>query len=254
LTLENMAGEKATYHWEPKADQTFAYPKGPARLDRPNDASIQIVHLKSPQNPFQIVWPRKVSFDTYNGEQSYSMFEWWNHWPVAQVGSSGRPAIAADRASHTSLSHIYWEPYDRSANSMTKLLLCGLTGRDGANLLNLAKSWISPPDAILAQGASGPLDYDPAQRAFLVHGPHGQPQGPLTVRISSTAERPLVDPAFIVDHWGTPASVRVDLDRKEAVIPVRQGIEHHLYGDSLVVYLELTATSPVVITIEPAKR
>lgn len=35
-------------------------------------------------------------------------------------------------------------------------------------------------------------------------------------------------------------------------IPVRQGIEHHLDGDSLVVYLEFTATSPVVITIEPA--
>jgi hypothetical protein len=254
LTLENMAGEKATYHWEPKTDQTFAYPKGPQKLDRPDHANIQIVRLKSPQNPFQIVWPRKVSFDTYKGEQSYSMFEWWNHWPVAQVGSSGRPAIAADRASHTSLSHIYWETFARAPGSMTKLLLCGLTSRDGANLLPLAKSWLSPPDAILAQDASGPLDYDPAQRAFLVKGSRSQPQGPLTIRISSTAERPLVNPVFIVDHWSTPVSVRVDLDRKEPVIPVRQGIEHHLDGDSMVVYLELTATSPVVITIESAKH
>jgi hypothetical protein len=137
---------------------------------------------------------------------------------------------------------------------MTKLLLCGLTSRDGANLLPLAKSWLSPPDAILAQDASGPLDYDPAQRAFLVKGSRSQPQGPLTIRISSTAERPLVNPVFIVDHWSTPVSVRVDLDRKEPVIPVRQGIEHHLDGDSMVVYLELTATSPVVITIESAKH
>jgi len=44
------------------------------------------------------------------------------------------------------------------------------------------------------------------------------------------------------------------LDRKEPVVPVRQGIEHHLDGDSLVVYLELTATTPVAITIEPAKH
>lgn len=254
LTLENMAGETATYHWEPKTDQTFAYPKGPAKFDRPNNANIQIVHLKSPQNPFQIVWPHEVSFDTYNGEQSYSMFEWWNHWPVAQVGSSGRPAIAPDRASHTSLSHIYWKPFARSSDSMTKLLLCGLTGRDGTGLLPLAKSWLSPPDAILAQRALQSIEYDPAQRAFLVQGPDSRPQGPLTIRISSTPERPLVNPAFIVDHWSTTASVRIDLDGKKTNIPVRQGIERHLDGDSLVVYLELTATSPVVITIEPTKR
>jgi len=254
LTLENMAGETSTYHWEPKTERTFAYPKGPAKLDRPNNANIQIVHLKSPQNPFQIVWPRGVSFDTYNGEQSYSMFEWWNHWPVAQVGSSGRPAIAADRASHTSLSHIYWEPYARSSDSMTKLLLCGFTTRDGANLVPLANSWLAPPDVTLAQGRSSPVDYDPAQRAFLVHRPNNQSHDPLTIRISSTAERPLVNPAFIVDHWSTPATVRVDLDGKEAEIRVRQGIEHHLDGDSLVVYLELTATNPVSVSIEPAKH
>jgi hypothetical protein len=64
----------------------------------------------------------------------------------------------------------------------------------------------------------------------------------------------LVNPAFIVDHWSTPATVRVDLDGKEAEIRVRQGIEHHLDGDSLVVYLELTATNPVSVSIEPAKH
>ena len=259
LTLENMAGEKATYHWEPKTDETFAYPKGPAKLDRPNSANIQIVHLKSPQNPFQIVSTAgKVSFDSYNGEPSYSMFEWWNHWPVAQVGSSGRPAIAPDRASHTSLSHIYWEPFSKSPDSMTKLLLCGLTSRDGANPLTLAKSWLSPPEAMLAQGTLAPIEYDAAQRAFLVHGwnqqPGSRPPGPLTIRISATPERPLVDPAFIVDGWSTAATVRVDLDGRKADVPVRQGIEHHLDGDSLVVYVELSATTPVAITIESAKR
>lgn len=254
LTLENMAGETATYHWEPKTDQTFAYPKGPAKLDRPANANIQIVHLKSPQNPFQIVWPRKVSFDAYKGERSYSMFEWWNHWPVAQVGSSGRPAVAPDRASHTSLSHIYWEPYARTSDTMTKLLLCGLTGRDDANLLPLAKSWLSPPEALVTRGAPASIEYDPAQRAFLVEGSGSQPQGPLTVRFASTPEHPLVNPALVINRWSTAASVRVDRDGERVVLPVRQGIEHHLDGDSLVLYLELTATSPVVITIDPAKR
>jgi hypothetical protein len=137
---------------------------------------------------------------------------------------------------------------------MTKLLLCGLTGRDGANLLPLAKSWLSPPEAELAQGASGPLDYDPAQRAFLIHQSSSLTQSSLTINISSSEEHPLVNPALIVDRWSTSARVRVNVGGKEVEIPIRQGIEHRLDGDSLVVYLEFTATSPVAITLEATKR
>jgi hypothetical protein len=254
LTLENMNGETATYRWEKKTDQTFANPKGPAKLDRPANANIQIVRLKSPQNPFQIVPPDGVSFDTYNGEPSYSMFEWWNHWPVAQVGSSGRPAIAADRASHTSLSHMYWAPYAKTSESETKLLLCGLTSRDGANLLPLAASWLSPPDAKAVPADVDVVQYDPAQRAYLIHRVGSRQDGPLTIRIASTAKRPLVNPAFVIDHWSSLANVRVDVDGKKTDLPVRTGTEHHLDGDSLVVFLELTATEPVQVSIEPATR
>jgi hypothetical protein len=251
LTLENMAGETATYHWEPKTDGAFSLPKGPAKLDHPSNANMQIVRLKSAQNPFEIVWPRGVSFDTYNGEPSYSMFEWWNHWPVAQVGSSGRPAIAADRASHSSLSHIYWDAYARTAESMTKLLLCGLVERDSATkqLVPLAKSWISPPEAKLSVPGEGTVEYDPAQRAFVVHGKADAVRGPFTVLIESSAERPLVNPALVIDAAVTPKEVRVWIDGKEAKIPVRVGMEHHLEGDQVVIYLEMTATEPAEIQI-----
>ncbi|MES2392320.1 MAG: hypothetical protein V4555_11810, partial [Acidobacteriota bacterium] len=170
LTLENMAGEAKTYHWEAKTDHTFAKPKGPSgKLDPPQDANIQIVHLKSAQNPFQVVPPGGVTFDSYGNEPSYSMFEWWNHWPVAQVGSSGRPAIAADRASHSSLSHIYWQPYAKTADSMTKVMLCGLVGKDGAEkeVAELAKSWATP--AVATVGGMAVM-YDASQRAYVVAG------------------------------------------------------------------------------------
>lgn len=254
LTLENMAGETAVYRWEPKTNPSFANPKGPERLDRPKNANIQIVHLKSAQNPFQIVWPRGVSFDTYNGEPSYSMFEWWNHWPVAQVGSSGRPAIAADRASHSSLSHIYWEPYARSSDSMTKLLLCGLTSRDGAGVLPVAKSWLSPPDAKSVSPDPDTVEYDPAQRAFVVHRPNNRPESPITIQISGAAERPVVNPVFVIENWSGPTMVEVDVDGKKSDIPVRLGLEHHLNGDSLVIFLEFTATRPMLVTIKATKR
>lgn len=264
LTLENMAGDAATYHWEPKTDHAFTLPKGPARLDRPSDANIQIVHLKSAQNPFQIVSPPAVSFNSYNGEPSYSMFEWWNHWPVAQVGSSGRPAIAPDRASHSSLSHIYWEPYAKSPGSMTKLLLCGLVQRDGAQaaLPLLAKSWISPPPATLRGQPAGAVEYDPTQRAFLV--PHssessqsaaqGIAMQAIALHIDSSPSRPLVDPAFVIDDWNSTPKVSVSVGGKPIQVPVRFGIEHHLEGDKAVVYLQLTATQPVEIKIESSLK
>lgn len=51
LTLEDMAGETATYHWDPKPDRTFAYPRGPSKLDRPNNEQrtnqfVPGIHLK----------------------------------------------------------------------------------------------------------------------------------------------------------------------------------------------------------------
>jgi Concanavalin A-like lectin/glucanases superfamily len=255
LTLENMAGETATYHWELKTDHTFSLPKGPAKLDKPADANMQIVRLKSSQNPFEIVWPRGVSSNTYNSEPSYSTFEWWNHWPVAQLVSSGRLTVTSDRASHSSLSHIYWDPYERTADTMTKLLLCGLMKRNGeeANLLPLARSWIAPPEAKLAEAGSGTVKYDPAQRAFVVARPGEAAKEPLTIQIESSAERPLVNPAIVIEGWDAQAKVRVSVDGKQSMAPVRFGIEHHLNGDNAVVYVEMTAVGPVEMRIEPLK-
>jgi len=252
LTLENMTGEEATYHWEPKTDQTFAYPKGPTKLDRPNNANIQIVHLKSPQNPFQIVWPRKVSFDTYSGEQSYSMFEWWNHWPVAQVGSSGRPAIAPDRASHTSLSHIYWDPYEQSQETETKLLLCGLTRMNAQGLLPLARSWLSPPPIQASGRGVTAAEFDPAQRAFLVHRTAETPTAAVIVTLDASSDHPLVNPALVVENWSSP--VRLLIDGKAVIGKDSSGIGFSANEGkaTLIVWLKLNATSRIVIELRPA--
>ena len=257
LTLENMAGETATYHWQLKTDHAFTLPRGPAKLDRPEGANIQIVHLKSAQNPFQIVAPKGVTFDTYNFEPSYATFEWWDHWPVAQLVSSGRVAVTADRASHSSLSHIYWQPYARTADTMTKLLMDGLTARDGAaaNLLPLARSWTSPPEAHLRDAGAGTVQYDPGQRAFVVNRPGDKVKGPLAVEIESSSDHPVVDPALVIEQWRSgdaQSRARVTIDGKKADVPVRVGVEHHLDGDQAVVYVEMTATRPVEIEVEPA--
>jgi hypothetical protein len=253
LTLENMDGQAVTYRWEPKTGNSFGFPKGPAALNQPADANIQIVHLKSRENPFQIVWPRGISHDTYNDEQSYSMFEWWNHWPVAQVGSSGRPAVAADRASHTSLSHIYWDPWAKTSDTETKLLLCGLTTDAPTGLLPLAKSWLNPPAAHIDSGDVQSIEYDPAQRAFVVHRTGTAPAAAV-LAIDASAAHPLVDPAFVIENWLGSARVSMTVNGRKTAASPRLGMEHHLEGDSLIVYLPLTATQPVQIRIDRVAR
>jgi hypothetical protein len=94
------------------------------------------------------------------------------------------------------------------------------------------------------------VEYDTAQRAFVVHRKADGGRGPLTVLIGSSVDRPLVNPALVIEASDTPKKVRVWINSKEAQIPVRVGIEHDLDSDQAVVYLEMTAGEPVEIEIE----
>jgi hypothetical protein len=251
LTLKNLAGESQTYHWEPKTDKQFNYPKGPAKLDRPANANIQIVHLKSKENPFEVVWTKGVSMDTYSDTKSYSMFEWWDHWPVAQISNSFRLAVAPDRPSHASLSHIYWDPYDKTEDTATKLLLCGLTSPDAPGVVTLAKSWLSPP-AIQAAGTGvASQAYDPAQRAFVIKRYAAAAPAPLTVTLDASAEKPLVNPALVVENWEALAKVRLNGKPLSGKDKVRIGLSHNEGPATLVVWLKLDATSKTVIQLDP---
>ena len=113
ITLENMRGATKTYTWGRKAAEVFANPVGPGPVTGPPDPNIQVVNIKSQWKPFQVVSADGASADIYNNEKSYFNFLCWNHWPVAQIASSDRPCVTDDRASHSSLSHLYWKFYSK---------------------------------------------------------------------------------------------------------------------------------------------
>ena len=168
ITLENMQGMVKTYTWKPKPAGSFTKPNGPHGVSGPPDPNIQIVNLKSQWKPFQIVSSDGASADIYDGENTYFNFECWNHWPVAQIASSGRPCVANDRASHTSLSHLLWKTYSKDENTETKILMNGLTTQSPADLLTLAKSWLSPPKMQVNGDDYHNDGYDPTQRAYVL--------------------------------------------------------------------------------------
>jgi hypothetical protein len=246
LTIANMKGETAVYSWE----------KGPPakKMEKPEHPNIQLVNLKSNWKPFQIVSPANSSMQIYTGEPTYSMFEWWNHWPVAQVRSSGISAVAPDRASSSSLSHIYWDSYAQTENSMTKILLHGLTTKSAAELVPLAKSWLSPPAEEFTGTGFQSQGYDPTQRAFVVVRESNSTASQVRFLLKASSESPLMNPAFVIKNWGD-AEPKLSIDGKPVArgANFRYGFVSHLEGDDLVVWLAMESTKPTKVEFAAAK-
>jgi len=238
LTLENMQGETKTYSW---------LPHPPQKLDTPAGANIQIVNLKSQWKPFQIVAPKGVYFTSYRGEASNSMFEWWNHWPVALIPSSGRCAIAPDRAGHSSLSHIHWGTYSEDASTEVKLLMDGITNQPPAALLPLAESWLSAPALDVVRGALTSEGYDQAQRAYVLTATAAI-QKPIEVRFAGA----IYHPALVIHGWmGPEPAVRLDGRALPSGKQLRMGIVPGLRENKLVVWLDVQSQQPSTLTLIP---
>jgi hypothetical protein len=246
LTIGNMKGESATYSWE----------KGPPakKMDKPEDPNIQLVNLKSNWKPFQIVSPVNSSMRPYTGEVTYSMFEWWNHWPVAQVRSSGISAVAPDRPSHSSLSHILWDPYAQTENTMTKILLHGLTTKSVAELVPLARSWLSAPGIEVSGAGFQSQGYDQTQRAFVVTRFNAAAVPQLQLSLQASTQSPLINPAFVVKNWGeTEPKLRVNGKLVSRGADVRYGFVPTLEGTDLIVWFRMESTNPTTIGIATVK-
>ena len=242
LTFANLQGETATYEWKAKTMPGLSLPKGPKSFPEPKNLVIQRVNLKSEWKPFEIVWGDQISTDVYNGEDSMSSFEWWNHWPVGQIPSSGRPALAADRPGHTSLSHLYWPAYQETDTTLTKILLTGLTQLPASKLVPLAKSWRNPPELTLKDGR--PIPYDPAQRAYLV--PKEPPGSKISLILHATQDRPAEHLVLVLP--GRRQSPKVSVDGEPAS-SLRVGIVDSLQGPQAVLYFPLVATHEIRINL-----
>jgi hypothetical protein len=240
ITLANLKGESRVYHWQQKTVEGFSTPNGPNVFPEPASAVIQWVNLKSQWKPFQVAWGGPVSYEGYNGEKSLSSFEWWNHWPVAQITSSGRVALGADRPSHTSLSHIFWPVYQQDQQSVSKILLDGLTMHSAAELAALAASWRSPAliDATGAQDAH----YDPAQRAYVLSANSRETR----ITLHGSPESPVMNPALVIENWTGDAVVSSDLGASEKI---KSGFVDELGGRRLIVFLEVSSANDVKITV-----
>jgi hypothetical protein len=244
LTLANMKGETETYSWA----------KPPQRVDRPADANIQVVNLKSTWKPFQIISAVHARIRPYTGEKTYSTFEWWNHWPVAQVKSSGISAVAPDKPSHSSLSHLEGPAYARTEDSETKIMMHGLTQKSAADLVPLAKSWLSPPQVDVEGEGFGSNGYDPTQRAFVFTRSDGSSASVFRSVLRANNDSPLVHPAIVIKNWGgAQPSLKLDGKAVSWGPDFRFGRVNTLESVDLVVWMNIESTKPSSIEIASGK-
>jgi hypothetical protein len=256
LTLANMKGETHTYSWQngipPEAGKD-------GYINLPAGANIHVVNTNSTLKPFTIIAPAaNPIWDIYHGElrREVSLFPWWNHWPAAQKASDGRYAMDADYASHSSLSHASWEAYAQTENSMTKVMLHGLTAGKPADWVALAQSWSNPARLKLnsVTGFSGG-NYDPTERAYQVRCTANNAAKPLTLTLEGSTDSPIENPALVVKGWGNrPVSLLVDGKPVPRGKTFRYGYRDSLEGTDLVVWLEKKATQPTAIVLTPGKN
>jgi hypothetical protein len=112
----------------------------------------------------------------------------------------------------------------------------------------LARSWSHPP-AITALSGCKADGYRKESRDY----PIVTEKETMTVRIDATEESPLVNPCFTIRNWGHHGAAEVKVTGAEAK-DVRQGVITDTDGTkTMVIWLELAATSPLTLGISGAK-
>ena len=252
ITLGNLQGATKTYTWQPHTSNAFADPIGPGEVTGPPEASMQMVNLKSPWKPFQVVPPEQASSNFYNNERSYFTFECWNHWPVAQIASSDRPCVTNDRPSHTSLSHLFWNVSAETEDTATKLLMDGLTTRSLAELVPLAKSWIAPPHLDVTTGAVQNDGYDATQRAYVLTERKAGHADALRFTLQASQSSPLFHAALLIQGWGD-GDFRLTINGHSPGpgSGIRTAHLYRLERSDLLLWIEQEATQPMQIEVTP---
>ena len=138
---------------------------------------------------------------------------------------------------------------------MTKIMLDGLTTKSAADLVPLAKSWLSAPAIDLSGQGFTSEGYDPTQRAYVLSRQAGSSAKGFHSVLKASADSPLVNAAFLIKNWGE-ANPRLVINGK--AVPqgpnFRYGHISKLEGTDLVIYAQIESTKPTTVEVSFAKK
>jgi len=236
MDVANLKGETLSLTW--------TLPNGVPK-NTLADATIEVVNSKSQNKVFAMFQGGYINPWGAREQSKYIVDPFpgmWNHWPMHLVPSDGRFAVATDRVTHFSLAA------NDASNKFGSMVLYGFTRQAIGTLVPLARSWSHPPDITVISGCKTDA-YRKESRDY----PLVAEKQTMAVRISATEESPLVNPCFAVRNWGHngPALVTTTgaglKDARQGVITDTDGTK------SMLIWLELAASSPVTVAINGAK-
>jgi hypothetical protein len=270
LTVANLKGENKTFVWNKGA---------PKPLGMPKNACIEVVNLKAKYKPFNVVDSNNVVINLFGefwGETHSpdSNFPCWGHWPVsrnedierfddifkeAYLGkipwSEGSPKLSKflsyDRPSHTSVSYMFWDLYEKTDNSFTRILLNGLTDKPVEEIVFLAKSWRHPAELKVLSRNYSSKGFDKSQKAYILACEKNGEPSTLKFELSASKEKPIFNPAFVIQNWGD-AHVKLKINGKQIKEgnDLKFGYNRKLDGTDLIVWIKIQSENSLTIEIK----
>ncbi len=245
LTFMDMDGKTATYSWKEAAPKKFD--QGPKFMP------VEMVNTKSRYRPFSIHHSERVAIPfTFGWMKDYSTFPCWNHWPVSQIASDGRNAVAPDKASHSSLTAINGnlQKSERFPDGSVRVRsLIGMTTSPMKSLLPLARSWNFAPEVNSVSNGFASLGYDAYQRAYLFRKESVTGKA-LEFTVAASEQSPLVKLPVVIRNWGS-GPAKIELVGKDPATheKCRIGRVSSLESDDLVIWIPVESTTPVSVRI-----
>jgi hypothetical protein len=256
-TLANMEGETRTFSWETwPADGSIrgeffnAVPK----------ANISILNTKSDFKPVYIYEPGTLIIPYGGGAVEtrpwFSKFPIWNHWPVAQIPSDGRNALALDHVSSSAITSPEPPETKRATDgAVDGRFLMGLTNQPISTMLLVARAWLQPPNLTLSATNFASDGYSRNDRAYHLHRLAAGGSS-LQFSLEAGEKSPAVNPAFVIDGWGSGgASLTLNGMPVAEGKDFRVGHIERLEGTALVVWMRAQLAQPtkfrLVSTLKP---
>ncbi|HUX57312.1 MAG TPA: LamG domain-containing protein [Bacteroidales bacterium] len=260
VIMANMYGKEQTYSWEvvapdaKKEGTTYVINKKERWLSELPDANIQLINTRSLYKPFTIInSDDEPKWDFYRGEfrRDISMFPWWNHWPTATKPSDGRYAMDSDRASHSSLSHVWeWKAYKETEFSETRLMLVGLTKEKASGLVSLTQSWSHAPKMSVKGLGISAIGYEPAEKAYQLECTKPEGCNNFSIRLECSPKYPAVNPAFVISNWDkTELKISINGKKVSDKKMFRYGLSNTANGSTLILWINKEFDNPLTLEV-----
>ena len=243
-TTEDVLHDAAVIIANTDGEMETRYRSTPQQRRLPPNWNLQYLNLKSRTKQFQIgeigSWVQTIL-------HSDAYWRGWNHYPVQLIPSDGTRIYAYDRPASTCPSTFY-EFNHMNGNHVEAMVMYGLTDRKPEELTRLNRSWNFAPEVVDVEGCRS-RGYGKEQRAFLFD----EPGDTIRCTINATMDRPLENPAFVIEGWPAhDANITLKMNGKARTRgpDYRAGIEVGAGGTcALVVWMPYATTQPVSFEI-----